>query len=117
MESCKQEICTGRRCPRCFGECVAEFEASTLPWSRGCAAVSRPGAYMHAAGHFSPQTVDGAHLKVYKPALCKAKPAVAPGSVPTIPALPKLPACKHFLNLTNGIEAVPLLESLNLSYR
>ncbi|KAL0049902.1 hypothetical protein WJX82_000282 [Trebouxia sp. C0006] len=31
-------------------------------------------------------------------------------------AFQPLPACKHFLNLTNGLEAVPLLESLSLPY-
>lgn len=35
---------------------------------------------------------------------------------PTLPALPSLATSKHFLNLTNGLEAVPLLESLHLSY-
>lgn len=32
------------------------------------------------------------------------------------PVLPSLAASKHFLNLTNGLEAVPLLESLHLPY-
>ncbi len=50
--------------------------------------------------------------------VCKAA-RVAPDSAVSLvaPVLPQLPACKHFLNLTNGVEAVPLLESLSLPYR
>ncbi len=55
--------------------------------------------------------------QAFQPA-CKAA-RVAPDSAASLvtPVLPQLPACKHFLNLTNGVEAVPLLESLSLSYR
>lgn len=54
--------------------------------------------------------------QAFQPA-CKAA-RVAPDSAASLvtPVLPQLPACKHFLNLTNGVEAVPLLESLSLSY-
>ena len=73
---------------------------------------------MHVAARFKLQTTDGALLKAPSQTVCKAKFASAGASAaPPIPVLPKLSACRHFLNLTNGIEAVPLLESLDLSYR
>lgn len=31
--------------------------------------------------------------------------------------LPALPACRHYVNMTNGVEAVPALRALDLPYR
>ena len=55
---------------------------------------------------------------INRQAVCKAG-RLAPSSSTSLatPVLPQLPACRHFLNLTNGVEAVPLLESLSLPYR
>ena len=32
-------------------------------------------------------------------------------------ALPPLARCRHFVNLTNGLEALPVLQQLGLNYR
>ncbi|KAL3131777.1 hypothetical protein ABBQ38_007494 [Trebouxia sp. C0009 RCD-2024] len=62
-------------------------------------------------------TLSTAQHETPKPAVCKAGIIAATSrSIAAAPALPALPACRHFLNLTNGIEALPLLESLNISY-
>lgn len=74
---------------------------------------------MHTAAQASPGPVssEAGNSRRSGQSICKAaKLSSPPASLPT-PLLPQLPACKHFLNLTNGVEAVPLLESLNLPYR
>lgn len=73
---------------------------------------------MHTAAQASPGPVssEAGNSRRSGQSICKAaKLSSPPASLPT-PLLPQLPACKHFLNLTNGVEAVPLLESLNLPY-
>ena len=34
-----------------------------------------------------------------------------------VPQLPPLTECSHHVNLTNGIELIPVLDDLGLSYR
>ncbi|GFH26380.1 magnesium chelatase [Haematococcus lacustris] len=38
-------------------------------------------------------------------------------ATPPLQPLPPLPQCKHFVNLTNGVEALPMLQDLGLSFR
>ena len=59
----------------------------------------------------------GVSRQAFQP-VCKAARVASDSAAALVtPVLPQLPACKHFLNLTNGLEAVPLLESLSLPYR
>lgn len=60
------------------------------------------------------------------PAASGAATALGAGSLPFHPdcrcggedvPLPPLSQCHHYINLTNGIEAVPRLQALGLSYR
>ncbi|KAL6748300.1 hypothetical protein V8C86DRAFT_2882099 [Haematococcus lacustris] len=37
-------------------------------------------------------------------------------ATPPLQPLPPLPQCKHFVNLTNGVEALPMLQDLGLSF-
>ena len=73
---------------------------------------------MHTAAQTGLLSFEGSLSRQASQSVCKAaRAAPDPAASLVTPVLPRLPACKHFLNLTNGVEAVPLLESLSLHFR
>ncbi|DBA85294.1 TPA: hypothetical protein ACH3X2_005986 [Trebouxia sp. C0005] len=72
---------------------------------------------MHTAAQTGLLSFEGSLSRQASQSVCKAaRAAPDPAASLVTPVLPRLPACKHFLNLTNGVEAVPLLESLSLHF-